>query len=262
MSDNSHSSGIGSGGARSLFRSRTLGIALMLLSVVAFVISLLVYPDQVLCFFGSTLVTFAGLAIYLSARRPAGNQPAVQPPAARPAPPHRSARQSSAPLFARQVPRGLREAARRQPVSSPLPDEAAPPTEPLRPVYAPPPEAPEPELASEDSAAVLDPDSLLGRVAAWLEEQGAQVTVESQREDRGILNLRAPGGQIYIVLVRKSQQPAEVSDVRALFALVSSSGSDGGYLVSSAPFTQPAYDYAAARRLLLIEEEALDTMRI
>src|SRR5512146_455269 len=126
MADHSHSSGIGSGGARSMFRSRTLGIALMLLSVVAFVISLLVYPNQVLCFLGSTLVTFGGLAMYLSARRPAGDQPPAAPqaapPAGRPASLQRSARQSSgSPIFARQVPRGLREAARRQSLNTPPP---------------------------------------------------------------------------------------------------------------------------------------------
>src|SRR5512146_2947093 len=128
MSDNPRSSGIGSGGARPLLRSRTLGIALMLLSVVAFVVSLLVYPNQVLCFFGSTLVTFAGLAMYLSARRSAGDQagvestaePAVKP-AGRPAAAQRTIRQTSpSPLFARQVPRGLRDAARRQTFSTRL----------------------------------------------------------------------------------------------------------------------------------------------
>jgi hypothetical protein len=54
----------------------------------------------------------------------------------------------------------------------------------------------------------------------------------------------------------------DVADVRALFALVTSSGSAGGYLVASAPFTERAYEWAGQRHIHLVREDELDEMSI
>jgi hypothetical protein len=64
------------------------------------------------------------------------------------------------------------------------------------------------------------------------------------------------------VLVREGTGQVDVADVRALFALVTSSGSSGGFLVASASFTQKAYDWASARKIRLVREDELEEISL
>lgn len=108
--------------------------------------------------------------------------------------------------------------------------------------------------------------ALLGRVIALLDQQGAQVEIDTQREDasgsRGILRVQSQEGLPYSLLVLEGADPVDAADVRALFALVTSSGSAAGYLIASAPFTQRAYEWAGQRHIHLVREDELDEMSI
>ncbi len=245
MVDNhSPSSGKQPEGGRRPQPTRTLAILLMLAGVAAFVFSRVAFEGQVLCLLGSTLVTFAGLAVLLYARRSSQSQAGVANPGGSTQPPRQAqkpgAEERFGPGLRRQVPPGLRAAARRPSQPPAVQPETVQPAQPAPvekiPVY---------------------PGLLVERVIALLERQGVQVEVESLREGRGLLKVQSPDGQNDTVLILEGGDVVDVPDVRALSALVTSSGSAGGYLIASAPFTQQAYDWAGARKIHLVREDEL-----
>lgn len=238
----------GKGTWRGRIPVRTLAILLMVAGAAGFVYARLMFGDQVFCLFGSTLVTFIGLALVIMARRTAGDTQTS---------PGQSQQEEPRPLFRPKVPPGLRGIPSRQapvqmkaPARPPLPsaEPAAPPTE------------------SSGSLIPLRPATLLEEVVTVLGEQGTWVEVESERESEGdnraILRVHAQDGKNYTMLVRESAGEVDTADVRALHAMVSSSGSAGGFLVSSSPFTQRAYDWANARRIRLVREDELREISI
>ncbi|RPJ49940.1 MAG: hypothetical protein EHM21_06010 [Chloroflexi bacterium] len=235
---------------------RPLAILLMVAGAAGFFVSLLVYGEQVLCLLGSTLVTFVGLVIAIGSRRVNLD---TQPP-----PPDQVAPAESKPVSPRKVPPGLRSTVGRHP-----PDESArrsgPAVQPPEP--AGPAESTSPFIEPGADWVPIEPETLLDEVIAVLESQGAQVKVETQKENaggsRGILRVVAQDGQNYRVLVLESGEgEVDVSDARALLALVTSSGSQGGYLVASAPFTQRAYDWASERGIRLVREDELSEISL
>ncbi len=245
----SPSSGKGIGDGRPPRITRTLAILLMLAGVAAFVYSRVAFEDQIGCLVGSTLVTFAGLAVLVYARRSnqgaaGGNAQGGSSPAQVQAP-GRTPVEGIGPGLRRQIPPGLRAAARRPSPLSPAPQIVD-----------------QPDLSVPGEKIPVYPGVLVERVIAQLEGQSAQVTVESQREGRGLLNVQPTDGQPASVLILEGGQPVDVADLRALHAMMTSSGSATGYLISTAPFTEQAYDWAAARKIHLVREDELNEFSV
>ena len=225
-------------------RSRLYAILVMVLGAVGFAVGLLVFEGQVGCLALSTLITLGGLGININARRKGlvaeknGGAP-VHP------------RQEKSARWARsRAPRGLRRAApktnnapRAVPVQAPVTAQAGP----------------------ARSTVTLEqiPASLIERVTAILEAQGAVVTLESARSDRGILRVVTGEGQRYVALIVTGGVPSDVAAVRSLAALVQGSGSSRGYLIAGKGFTPQAYDYAEGRtQLRLVSGDELDELGI
>lgn len=240
------SSGKGPGGRRLPVSARLLAILIMLAGVAAFFISRLVFGEQVLCLLGSTLITFAGLGFLITGRRRGWYQTGAENREGTWQPTLRSAGEERSVASRRDVPPGLREAARRLSMT-------------------PPPAIQQPfhtELETPVEKIPVYHEPLLERVLAIVEGQGGQAEVETQREGRGVIKVLATDGQTVTMLVLEGEEPVDVSDVRGLFALVSSRGSGNGYLISSAPFTQQAYDWAGARKIRLVSEDELGELSI
>ncbi len=243
----SPSSGKETGGGKTPRVTRTLAILLMLAGVVAFVFSRVAFEGQVACLLGSTLVTFAGLAVLVYARRSSqgaagGNTPGGSRPAQAP---RQIPAEGFGPGLHRQIPPGLRSAARRP-----------------SPLVPAPPITDQPGISAPTGKIPVFPGLLVERVIAQLEGQGAQVAVDSQREGRGLLNVQSPDGQPASILILEGQLPVDVADLRALYAMMTSSHSAAGYLISTAPFTQQAYDWAAARKIRLVQEDELNEFSV
>lgn len=62
-------------GGRTVFGLRPVAIGLMVAGVIGFIAARVLFGDQVLCLLGSTLVTFAGLAMIVAARKMGWGQP-------------------------------------------------------------------------------------------------------------------------------------------------------------------------------------------
>lgn len=230
---------------------RTIGILIMVAGAAAFFYSQVKYTDQLLCLGGSTLIVFVGLGIILSARRSGAGFSATQQTGQR-------VIDEPAPIFQRRVPRGLRGEARRQAQVQP-PARVSVEARPVEPTSDRIPLA-------QGGAFTNGQGPLLNQVIGLLEEQGARVVIETQREDaagsRGILQVQSAGGLTYRFMVLEGEEAVDVADARALFALVNSSGSDGGYLVASAPFTQRAYEWAGPRHIHLVRDDELEELSL
>lgn len=231
------------GSGRSPFNPRMLAILLMIVGAVCFVVAQFLFPEQVLCMVGSTLITFAGLGIIVAARRRGWQSGSVSEA------PRQAAQMgwgSSRPHY--RPPAGLRV-----PVSKPSLPEPEP-----EPVDVP--------QDHEGLNSAIDAGawrvSLIDQTADILERQGAQVRVEAQREDRGILRITTRDGRVITAIVREDTDPVEVADVRALYALVSSSAAEAGYLIAAGPITGQAYEWAGARQIHLVGADELDELGI
>lgn len=269
----------GGGGFRSPVSLRTGAILLMVAGAAGFVAARLLFGDQVLCLLVSTLVVFAGLGLIIYGRRSmAGEDQSTaygqrplhgQHPLhdQRPLPPAGAARDTgSARVNPRQIPRGLREAARQQGARPPDMPRTLPQATPNIPPAPPeqwaartnpmPPSRPEPEPVQAGNNALLD------AVITAFENQGARVDIETQRDERGILTIQAPDGLLYTSLVLETPGQVDVAEVRALYALMTSSGSVGGYLISDAGFSQRAYDWAGQHRIHLVTSDEIDELGI
>lgn len=245
------SSGNRPGRSRLPFSRRTIGILIMVAGAFAFFYSQIRFEDNLLCLGGSTLVVFAGLVFILAGRRaPVGGISEGSQ--------DRLIRNQPEPVFRRRVPPGLRQETRRRTQYRP-PSMVSTQTDP----------AP----SSIRNAPVVQPnaysdgqDALLGQVIAFLNEQGAQVVIETQRADSGgsrsILQVQSQDGRSYTFMVLEELAPVNVADVRALAALVNSSGSTAGYLIASAPFSPNAYEWAGARHIHLVREDELEELSL
>lgn len=223
----------------------------MVVGTAAFFYSQVKYTDQLLCLGGSTLIVFAGLGIILSGRRSGAGFAATQQTGQRVV-------DEPSPVFRQRVPRGLRGEARRHARVQP-PAMASAEARPVETIIDRIPLAQVGTFAGRQGL-------LLDQVIGLLDEQGAQVVVDTQRQDtassRGILQVQSAGGLLYRFMVLEGENPVDVAEVRALFALVNSSGSAGGYLVASAPFTQRAYEWAGPRHIHLVRDDELEELSL
>ena len=110
------------------------------------------------------------------------------------------------------------------------------------------------------SAGSLPP--LAGRVTRIFRQQGAQVMVETLREDRCILRVSSPVGEVFTAMILEDPDDVDAADVRALYALVQSQGSSGGYLISGGAFTDRAAAWAQGKPLRLISEGEIGDLNI
>jgi hypothetical protein len=131
----------------------------------------------------------------------------------------------------------------------------------VEPQYASTPEPVLGEQAARHEPFVAN-NGLLEQVTAILERQGVQVELESRREERGILRILSAERKMYTVLVQEGPAVVDVSDVRALNALVASNGSAGGYYIASGIFTPKAYDWATMHQIRLVVEDELDELSV
>jgi hypothetical protein len=245
MSDSAPPSG---GEGQNPLSLRLLAILLMITGVVAFVIARVAFGDQMLCLLGSTLITFAGLGLIIAGRRygwllPRNSQ--AQPsPRQTPIDENLPRQSSLRPSIPRGAPRGLRAAARSTAMGNAPVRRSAPPLAP----------------APVQNVVPRAKKNLVDRVIEMLRSQNMYVSIETQHDDRAILRITGQNGELYTIMVREDPGEVDVSEVRALFALVTSSSSQTGYLISAGKFTQRAYDWAGSRQIRLVAADELDEL--
>jgi hypothetical protein len=233
---------------------RVLAIILMVIGAGGFVAARLMFGDQVLCLLISTLVTFGGLAFIVASRRNGWEESWKQA----------HERDMQSPAEPRQV--SSRPSARPQPSRSqrmngggaegsldPGPWVTIQPRQPVRAAPAPPAGIPR-QVPYEP----MPPLAL--RVIKILRQQGARVTVETRREERSILKVETSAGEVFLALVLEDETEVDVADLRALYALVTSSISSGGYLITGGFFTTRALDWAAGKPLRLLTQDELSRL--
>jgi hypothetical protein len=220
---------------------RTVAILLMVAGAICFVAALILFPEQVLCMVGSTLITFTGLGIIITGRRRGWPvEDAVPVP--------------------RQAPQDQWASIR--PRHRALPGLRVPARKPASAVIQPY-EKPDNQSSMNDVIQVNAPHvSLVDQTAEILERQGARVRVEAQREDRGILRITTHDGRAVVAMVREDTDTVDVADVRSLFALMSSSASEGGYLIAAGPITERAYEWAGERQIHLVSADEMDELSV
>lgn len=256
---------------------RTIAILVMLAGAVSFVAALIIFGDQVLYLLGSTLITFVGLGLLVSARHSStqedGQETGMDTGSSSRQAPFLHPTSSSAVAQLRKAPPGLRAAARdrnRMPPRETGVSQKLQPRQDLPENHAEdliidrgnPVQASGHQQESAQNRPFLAGDGLLEQVITILEGQGARVELETRREDRGILRIQSQDGKMFIALVQASPVIVDVADVRALNALVTSSGGARGYFIASGMFTQKAYDWATARQIRLVAEDELDELSI
>lgn len=220
---------------------RTVALLLMVAGAICFVVALILFPEQVLCMVGSTLITFIGLGIIITGRKRGWPvEGAAQAPRQAPQDQWASIRPRH-----RTLP-GLRVTARK-----PTPAVMEPIGEP------------DDQSSMKDVVQVnVHHVSLVDQTAEVLERQGARVRVEAQREDRGILRITTHDGRAVVVLVREDTDTVDVADVRSLYALMSSSAAEGGYLIAAGPITERAYEWAGERQIHLVSADEMDELSV
>lgn len=227
---------------RSPISPRTFAILLMFVGVVCFVAAQFLFPEQVLCMVGSTLITFAGLGIIIAGRS-RGWQ---------------TGRATEAPRQAAKTGWGSARPRVRPPAGLRVAASKMPPSPASRPVQV----VPDEDILVTPVDAGPTRASLIDQTADILERQGAQVRIEAQREDRGILRIITSDGRVITAMVREDMEPVDVADVRALHALVSSSAAEAGYLIAAGPITERAYEWAGTRQIHLVGADELDELGV
>jgi hypothetical protein len=202
---------------------RPLAIVLMVLGAAGFWAAAVLFKEQVLCQFGSTLVVFIGLGLVLYARRQ--QRPEDGAPAARRARQAGQVRQRLA-----EQHNGVQGTHVQRPVP-PLVDEVLP----------------EPGYSGTNGLG-----GLAGEVLAVYERKGASVRVEASRPERSIVRATLPDGLRATVLVVDSQAEVDLPEARALFALVNEHSSARGYLVARGGFSERSRAWANTRGLKLL----------
>lgn len=215
---------------------RPLAILLMVIGAAGFVAARVLLGEQVLCMLGSTLIVFAGLGLIVWARRNPTDEQRTVPLRSTPA------RQRWEPLEHLEVPEEIAP-------SSDLPVEVEP-----EPVYEPQPQVEE-DLHNHQA-------SLADFVIDTFQRQGASVTVETRRPERSILRVMPGGGETRVAIVHEGDGAVDVSDLRALLALVSNHNSSLGYYITDGYFTHRAAEWAATRPLCLVQKGQYDRLTV
>jgi hypothetical protein len=68
--------------------------------------------------------------------------------------------------------------------------------------------------------------------------------------------------EVFQAMVLEENTEVDVADLRALYALVTSSISSGGYLITGGSFTQRALDWAAGKPLRLLTQDELSHLSV
>jgi hypothetical protein len=244
---------------------RVMAIILMVIGAGGFVAARLLFGDQVLCLLISTLVTFGGLAFIVASRRNGWEESWKQA--------HKGDVQPGEP---RQVPTRMparpKTEARPQPAKSQRINGggtyASPDSGPWATVQPKPPASASPTSMPTQPTDVprqvpyepMPPLAL--RVMKILRQQGARVTAETRRAERSILKVETSAGEVFQAMVLENETEVDVPDLRALYALVTSSISSGGYLITGGSFTQRALDWAAGKPLHLLTQDELSQLSI
>lgn len=228
-------------------KPRPVALLLMVAGAAAFIISLISFGEQVLCLFGSTLVVFGGLLINIFARQYVGvDQKDEEPTELRP----QAQRGRSAGQIRRQ--RG------EMPAQTPAPSSWE-----NRNTYNSVTSDPfsKPEIPSRGEAGPV-PAILIQRTVDVLRQQGGEVRITNQRENRSILQVTAPSSKGYSILVYEGTETIDASDIRGLYSLMISAGADGAIFVSASTFSQHAQEWAQQRAVLLVEGSRIDEIEI
>lgn len=207
-------------GGRTAFSLRPVAIGLMIAGVAGFIAARVMFGDQVLCLLGSTLVTFAGLAMILAARRRLREGFQEQEPEPQTQRPHPSRR----PVTVAEDPavEWMEQLGRNQEALSPL----------------------------------------AGRASAIFRQQGAQVVLDAQQDDRSILQIETREGERYTAMILEGPHPADAAEVRGLYALATSAGVDGALLVSGGGFTPRAVQWSQGKPIRLVKGQGLADLNI
>jgi hypothetical protein len=208
---------------RSPVSLRMMAILVMLIGAGGFVFSLIVYGEQVLCLLGSTVVTFIGLGLTIAARR------------------YSSAQQDN--IAAREYVQ--QDASERQTHSERHRQSEG--------------QSPQSENWSEGLGVV--PGALSSLAVEAFRQDGARVAVEAQRETRCILHIRSKDEENFVAIVLEDDVLIDTPDVRALYALMTSTGSQGGYLITQGRYTQRASEWAKSRGIFLVDKQWLEQLR-
>ncbi len=92
----------------------------------------------------------------------------------------------------------------------------------------------------------------------FFRQQGAVIRIDTKREDRCILSIHSQAGKDFSVIVQEGKPIIDVVDLRALYAVMESTGAVGGILVSPNTFTEQAMNWASKRSIQLIASSELD----
>jgi hypothetical protein len=185
---------------------RPVALLLMVAGAAGFILSLVIFGEQVLCLLGSTTLTFIGLGLTVAARR----------------------QTESAPAYETAPKRGQM-----------MVDSVDVPEEPSPPAWV--------ESDTEEDLALTD--LAVETFQTW----GAEVAVEAQRGDRCVLHIQATDGKTYVALVYNQPSPVELADVRALFALITNAGGQGGFIISEGIAETDTLEWARRRRIALVD---------
>lgn len=224
--------------------ARSLALILMVLGAAGFMISLVVFGEQILCLVGSTLVVFTGLAVVVTARKFHGDVEDV----AELEPPHHRAKTYPVPD------RRSLNAQQPLPAQSPAPARWS-----SGPSGQDEPEPQDRFIQKNESSDLAEPH-LIDRVSRVLRHQGATVKLDALREARGLLNVISQNGRQYCMMINEAPDEIQVSDLRALSAVWSNSPADKAVFISASPFTQQAVDWANARSILLVVDEQIENL--
>lgn len=228
---------------------RKLAISIMLVGAAGFVVALLAFEEQVFCLLVSTLVTLIGLGVNITARRLGLEPDRFQ------------SFDAGARVETRErgrTPPALKSKRGRltQSVSAPVLRG-----EPLN------PEAFQERRQVQEEASldlnIIVPGSLADRVLIVLESQGARLASVNCRERRYIMKAVLEDETIITAMVFEGEEPASVSDARALLSMVTRDSSGKGFLISQPQFSREMIMWAADRTLIkLVNDENLDQIII
>ena len=231
----------------------------MVAGAASFVATLLLWGDQILCFLGSTLITFIGLSLVIAGRR--------NPPEGEPASSgvgedgeQGEAQEQNGPPEQYRTTGGFKNPASLE--AGDVQDAQDVVQLPISEGFGPPA-----ALRGLDQAHIIgEPPALkidlLKQVIASLQSNGAQVVVENQNQERAILRITGSDGGVYTGMVYGGRRPAGIPEIRSLQALVNSGASAGGFLFSATLFSPEAYEFAGARKIRLVTADELDEISL
>lgn len=217
---------------------RTLAVLLMIAGAFGFVVSLLAFDGQVLCLFASTVIVFIGLGVNIKFK----NTQRVPQEGRNAGTPSNQSRGSIA--------------ARRSWSTKPSPAQTPAPFSWTQ------------ENSGEDNLSTgqsqtsptfdVQTDQVCRQVIEFFRQQGAFIQIDTKREGRCILYIQSQAGKHFSVIVQEGKRIIDVVDLRALYAVVESTGAEGGIMVSPDTFTEQAVDWAEKKSIQLITSSALD----